>query len=57
METNKEYLMRTGAENFIYDTDYCKYCIYNDNCTTGQAYKSKCLFGIKQWLEQEHTNG
>lgn len=57
METNKEYLMRTGAENFIYDTDYCKYCIYNDNCTTGQAFKSKCLYGIRQWLEQERKDG
>ena len=55
METNKEYLMRTGAENFIYDTDYCKYCIYN-KCK-GEKYKSKCLYGIKSWLNQERKDG
>ena len=54
METNREYLMRTGIENFIYDTDYCKYCYYNQDCR-GFQYKSKCIYGIRLWLDADRS--
>ena len=54
METNREYLMRMGIEIFIYDTNYCKYCYYQDRCK-GFEFKSKCIYGIKRWLDTERS--